>query len=24
VSVCWQTPLMLLPAHMLCAEYGAL
>jgi len=24
VSVCWQTPPMLLPAHMLHAEYGAL
>ena len=24
VSVCWQTPLMLLPAHMLHAECGGL
>jgi hypothetical protein len=24
VSVCWQTPPMLLPAHTLHAEYGAL
>ena len=24
VSVCWQNPLMLLPAHMLHAEYGVL
>ena len=24
VSFCWQTPLMLLPAHMLHAEYDVL
>jgi ribosome biogenesis protein Tsr3 len=24
VSFCWETPLMLLPAHTLHAEYGAL